>query len=480
MTFPGPRDSSRLSERASRPLPALLEYLPTLPGLSDGTLDLLQPSQPLMVLRKGPQTPPRPLGGPPNPSSSSWRVPDPSHLSGRTSGTLPVHWDGLLTSPNPPNPYQASLKASRPDPGLREGLPNPSAPPGGPAYPSWPSWRAFRPRPSLLEGLLTPPAPPRKPPNPFGRDSPGLRNPCCLARRASQLLPALQKDNQIPPGSLGGLLTPPRRTKWVGSLLRRDQRIAPPGRPPNPPGPTGGDSQTHPSFPIPSGPPGGHPNPSQPSRPPPGSLEEPSDPSRLSGRTYGPNPAVRVCLPNLSWLSGRASLALPALLEASQMGEVGSSSRPFLAKPPPPGSPEATPDSSLPTRRASWPLPAIWEGLPIPPGPPGRPQPLPSLWDGLPTSPNPADPYWAFLRGSRPIPALRAGLPNPPAPPGGPAYHSRLSGRDSRPLIPLPTPPVSPVSLLILPSLLGGLLTIPIIPGRTPDLSHPSLPIPSR
>ena len=167
---------------ASRPLPDLREGPPDLQeGLPDH--------------RVYQTIPPKLLGGPPDPSLTYGMKFQSSWTSRRTSRPLPDHSMGLSTPlwppGGPPNSSWISGRVFQPHPDPREGLPSPPGHPGRhpdpsqssrrdsrplpdlrkaltvPSHPIWTFSWASRLFPDLREGLPTPPGPPGGPPNSF-------------------------------------------------------------------------------------------------------------------------------------------------------------------------------------------------------------------------------------------------------------------------------------------------------------------------
>ena len=171
---------------------------------------------------------PDPTGRPPDPPG---RPPDTARPSRRNSGPFPALWDDLQTPPGPiggppnppsppggtldlpglpggtPNPFQPSRMSLPTPPGPREGLPTSPSPLGETPDLS----RPLRPFPAIQKRLLTPPNttggtrnPHPSPPLPLLRESlltshgPGwLPDPFRTSKRVSHLLPT----HPTPPGS---------------------------------------------------------------------------------------------------------------------------------------------------------------------------------------------------------------------------------------------------------------------------------------
>ena len=150
----GPPDQCWPSGRASRPLPALREGLPTTHCPQGGSSDHFRPtgrdpdpsgrtSRPLPALREDFST---------TPCSLVW-TPDHSWSSGRVSRPLPVGPTDPTSAPpdpsgGPPNHSRPSVRSYRPY--RCASRPFERAPDR-----SQPSARAFQPLPALLEGLPT-------------------------------------------------------------------------------------------------------------------------------------------------------------------------------------------------------------------------------------------------------------------------------------------------------------------------------------
>ena len=141
---------------------------------------------------------------------------------------------------------------------------------------------------------------------------------------------------------------------------------------------------------IPTGPPGG-----------------PPDPSQTSGLVSLPLMDLRMRLPTPPMISRLDFVPLP-----TPLGPLGEPTDPYQT-----------------IGWASLPLPNLWLGLPTPHGPPGGLhvpfRPLLDLRVGFSTPPDPSRTSgWAF----RPLPKVRLGLQTPPNHPGGTPDPGRTFG----------------------------------------------------